>query len=80
MTQGQQDFIRIMHDGIGRHEDWLIMMRFGMPTLLGDTALLVELLAAEATKRAALSPMATRTVADELTVIMSELRLRFAQV
>ena len=80
MTLEQQNFIRTMTDGIGRHEEWLVVMQFGMPTLLEDPPMLAELLAAEATKLAAKSPLASRTAADELPVIMRELFLKFEQV
>jgi hypothetical protein len=79
MTDQQQKFISDIDKQCQSHEDWLVLVRYAMDTLLKDQDVLIELLAREAVRQAGRSRAAGHLRVEELRTVMGELELRFTQ-
>lgn len=77
MEADQENFAVTLTDRCDTHEQWLSVVRFGMPTLLRSPAVLIEIIVREAVKRGRHNAVKSRVVADDAAEILGELGLRF---
>lgn len=76
MTDKQKKFVLDMDSHCQDHGDWLALMQFGMPTLIKDQRVLVELLHREAQREAGRESLRDST-GEYFMGLMDELGLRF---
>ena len=76
MTCEQQNFAVTMTDQCTTHEQWLSVMRFGMGTLIEDSAFLVELIVREAERERDRTGLSHRRTSDDAAAIFRRLGLR----
>jgi len=75
MEQKHRDFIYNMDEQCSTHDDWLVFVRFGMPTLIKDQDVLVELIYREAMREAQRSGQDEFRPAEFMKAILDELGL-----
>ena len=63
-------------DGARSHDEWIAVVCFGLPTLLADPPLLVEIIARRAIVEHAAGNNPGRVVADDVRRLFAELGLR----
>ena len=78
MSIEDENFAVALAEKCETHQQWLSVVRFGLPTLvLVNQPLLMELIVREAERQAKNSSVLGRSPADEARVIMAELGLVF---
>ena len=79
MTPEQEQFAIDLTDNSRTHDDFLLLVRFGMKTLLEHQTVLIEIIFREAERELKRKNLAGRTISDEGRKIFDELGLRFTQ-
>jgi hypothetical protein len=82
LTEAQRDdkFVLDLADACHNHADWLVLVRFGMSTLLQNQPLLIRLIILEAEREAANKENTHPSRMKEVERIMGELQLRMVVV
>jgi hypothetical protein len=75
MTEKQKQFVDGMIKACDNHEQWLSIVRFGLPTLLQDQPGLIELMQREAQKLSD-QDKGESTPAPYLSIILDQLQLK----
>ena len=75
MIPGEQ-FVIELSDKTTNHEQWLLVVRFGIHHLMENQPLLMEVIVREAQRECAKSQRPNRVPADDARVILDELGLR----
>lgn len=75
MTTQQKSFVDGLLRNANSHEDWLTIVQFGLPTLLKDQDVLIEVLMNEAK---GISESDPAKLASSLKTILDELGLKFS--
>jgi hypothetical protein len=79
MEDKQKKFVFDMDRQCAEHDDWLVLVRFGMPTLLKDQEVLLELIYREARRQSERDKVDVFRPAEYMQKLFEELGLHIAQ-
>jgi hypothetical protein len=74
MTTEQENFVIDLMVKTKSHDEWLVVVRFGLGSLLSNQGLLAEIIVNEAIREAA--KISTHKASDEVAKILGELGLK----
>ena len=77
MKPEQREFVDKMMTECQTHEQWLMIMNFGMPIFITDEDVLIEVIINEASKQVECTKGAGQPIVSEVIAILQELGLRF---
>ena len=78
MTQEERQFAIGLTDNCKTHKEWLAVLNFGLDRLLKNQPLLIKIIVCEAMRQLDHKKMPSSSIADEASLIFTELGLHLS--